>query len=68
MTGTEYHQLKSMGIRFQLNVFSLYGLYGKAVQKRAMTLQKQGMYDYAGTDLHRIGMLENMLQHTYLNF
>ena len=68
MTGTEYQQLKSMGIRFQLNVFSLYGLYGKAVQKRATTLQKQGMYDYVGTDLHRMGMLENMLQHTYLSF
>ena len=68
MTGTEYQQLKSMGIRFQLNVFSLYGLYGKAVQKRATSLQKQGMYDYAGTDLHRIGMLENMLRHTYFNF
>ena len=62
MNPIEYHQLKSMNILFQLNIFSLSGLYGKEVQKRAKLLQKQGMYEYHGTDLHRLSMLQNALQ------
>lgn len=62
MNPIEYHRLKSMNILFQLNIFSLIGLYGKEVQKRARLLQKQEMYEYKGTDLHRISTLENALQ------
>ena len=51
-----------MNIQFQLNLFSLFGLYGKEVQKRAKTLQKQEMYNYIGTDLHRIITLQNALR------
>lgn len=56
-----YQQLKSMNIQFQLNQFSLLSLYGKEVQKRAKTLQKLGMYDHIGTDLHQIDTLERMV-------
>lgn len=62
MGESDYQQLKSMNIQFQLNQFSLFGLYGKEVQKRAKTLQKQGMYNYIGTDLHRISTLQNALR------
>ena len=62
MSENDYRQLRSMGIQFQLNQFSLLGLYGKDVQKRAKTLQKQGMYNYIGTDLHRISILQNVLR------
>jgi len=61
MNENDYLDLKSMGIEFQLNQFSLFGLYGKEVQKRAQTLQKQGVYSYIGTDLHRIGALQKAL-------
>lgn len=57
----EYQVWKSMGIEFQLNLFSLYGLYGKEAQKKAVELQKKGMYKYIGTDLHRFEVLKRML-------
>ena len=62
MNENDYQRLSSMGIEFQLNLFSLFGLYGKEVQKRAKTLQKHGMYNYIGTDLHQIITLQNALR------
>ena len=61
MNENDYLHLKSMNIQFQLNQFSLFGLYGKDVQKRTKALQKRGLYDYIGTDLHRINTLQNAL-------
>ena len=48
----DYTKLKALGVRFQLNLFALTGLYGKEVQKKAGGLLKKGYYDLAGTDLH----------------
>lgn len=62
MNECEYRKLKSKGVCLQLNQFSIFGLYGKASQKRAKMLQKQGMYDYVGTDLHEISTLQNILK------
>ena len=62
MSETDYKCLNSMNVKFQLNQFSLLGLYGKEVQKRAKTLQKQGLYNYIGTDLHQINILRNALR------
>ena len=62
MNEHKYQRLKSMNVEFQLNQFSLFGLYGKEVQKRAKMLQKQGMYNYIGTDLHRISPFQNALR------
>ena len=62
MEDKDYRQLKEKGVRFQLNSFSLMGLYGKDARKRAEILQGKGMYEYAGTDLHRLEILNRMLQ------
>ena len=62
MRRDEYERLKSMDIKFQLNLFSLTGLYGKDAQKKANDLLKAGMYDYTGTDLHRREVLQNLLE------
>lgn len=62
MTKNEYLQLRSMNIKFQLNVFSLLGLYGKDVRKRAQVLQNLKMYDYVGTDLHRLDILNKAIR------
>ena len=62
MSETDYKRLNSMNIKFQLNQFSLLGLYGKDVQKRAKTLQKLKTYDYIGSDLHAMKVLNNILQ------
>lgn len=62
MEENDYARLKSMHIKFQLNLFSLMDLYGKEARKRAKELQSKGMYDYIGTDLHRIAVLNNLLE------
>lgn len=62
MEDDDYQRLKSMNIKFQLNLFSLYGIYGKEAQKKAHRLLKAGMYDYTGTDLHSIEILKVVLQ------
>lgn len=53
-----YERLKKMGVKFQRNLFSLEGQYGKEVQKRCKKLLKKGMYDLVGSDLHNIGTFE----------
>ena len=62
MNENDYQRLKSINIQFQLNQFSLFGLYGKDVQKRSKELQKWKMYDYIGSDLHTMKVFNNILQ------
>lgn len=47
-----FDELKDGGCQLQLNLLSITGHYGTSVQALAEHLLKQGMYDYAGTDLH----------------
>lgn len=47
-----YDTLKDSGCMFQLNLLSLTGYYGFAVQDLAAYLLKKGYYNLAGTDLH----------------
>lgn len=61
MNHDDYQKLKSKHVKFQLNLFSLQHLYGKEAQKKAARLQKERMYDYIGTDLHRLETLDRML-------
>ena len=58
MDDAEYRRLKDMGIRFQLNLSSLAGFYGKTAQGKAERMLKLGYYDFTGTDLHNRVMLE----------
>ena len=51
-----YGKLKAMGVKFQLNLFSLAGMYGTEAKKRAAWLLKNGCYDLAGSDLHRFAV------------
>jgi protein-tyrosine phosphatase len=51
-TKSLYEDLKTAGCLFQLNLLSLTGYYGKAVQELAEYLLKNNYYDLAGTDLH----------------
>lgn len=63
MDDNEYKWLKNMGVKFQLNLFSIMGLYGKEVKKKAKSLKSRGMYEYIGTDLHRVKILNSMLHY-----
>lgn len=58
MERKDYQDLKSLGIRLQLNLLSIFGHYGENAQKKALELLKAGAYDYVGTDLHSERALE----------
>lgn len=52
MAGSEYEALKDKGVRFQLNLFSLVGAYGKDAREKAEKMLKKGYYNLIGTDIH----------------
>lgn len=58
MENKKYRELHENGIRFQLNLVSLAGGYGRTAQKKAMWLLKNNMYAVAGSDLHCADALE----------
>lgn len=53
MTKNDYDRLLGMGVEFQLNIFSITGVYGKSAFERAKMLLRQGAYKVSGTDIHR---------------
>lgn len=52
MEKEEYRRIKDMGVKLQLNLFSIVGAYGKHIQEKAEQLLKFGVYDLIGSDLH----------------
>jgi tyrosine-protein phosphatase YwqE len=54
----KYEDLKERGVLFQLNLFSLVGLYGQKVQKVAETLIEHNLYDYVSSDIHKVSQLK----------
>lgn len=59
----EIRTLVEMECRMQLNLLSLGGHYGKTAKEKAELMLENGLYTYAGTDLHgisQIAMLENL--------
>ena len=61
MDQKDYERLKGMNVLFQMNLFSLVGMYGKGTQHVAQELLKRGMYDFVGTDIHTISILDMFL-------
>ena len=49
-----YEKLKQSRVRFQLNLLSVTGYYGKDVALIAEKLLKAGMIDFTGTDIHNL--------------
>lgn len=54
MTDSDYSQLLANGIKFQLNIFSLTGMYGQQPKEKALRLLKQNAYTYSGSDIHNL--------------
>lgn len=50
----KYGYLREIGVKFQLNLLSLLGLYGSNVQKKARSLLRKNCYDLWGIDLHSL--------------
>jgi protein-tyrosine phosphatase len=57
--------LQAQGCRFQGNIGSLAGVYGTAVQQRAVTLLKFGVYSCLGSDAHTSRGLAAILSEGY---
>lgn len=62
MNEDDYTKLQSFGVRFQLNLFSTIGLYGSNAQKRAKYLLDRSMYNYKGSDLHSIRVIDKCIK------
>ncbi|MDR1344936.1 MAG: hypothetical protein LBJ39_06240 [Tannerellaceae bacterium] len=54
MRNSDYHKLKEQGCKLQLNLFSLTGAYGLHAERNATYILKQGLYDHAGSDVHKL--------------
>jgi len=54
----KFTKLLNMGCKFQINLFSITGYYGRDVMIMADYLLKNNMVDYTGTDIHNIKQLE----------
>lgn len=58
MDKDDCRRLKEMNVQFLLNLFSLTGAYGREVRQRAEWLLRNGFYELAGSDTHRLAALE----------
>lgn len=56
MDNSHYEKLRKMGVKLQRNLFSIDGQYGDKVKKRCRWLMRHDMYDFVGSDLHRLGV------------
>lgn len=61
MGDADYRLLKGLGVRFQLNLLSLVGAYGRQVQEKSRRLLLNDYYDYIGSDIHRLDHFSSAL-------
>lgn len=57
----DYRQFKDMGVKFQLNIPSIAGMYGSQIREKALRLLSDKAIDYTGTDIHQYGMLPKLI-------
>lgn len=67
MDKKDYARLKEMDVKFQMNLGSVSGLYGKESQKRAEMLIKNKWYDFVGSDTHSYSMIKAILYRKEVN-
>ena len=61
----EYHKMKRLGCKFQINFLSCLGYYGKDVLKVTDKLLKSDMVDFVGSDVHSIKHI-NFIKNNHL--
>lgn len=59
---SKYHQIKDMGLLFQININSTNEFYGKSAKKAVKYLIDQGLVDFVGSDTHRPKYIESLKQ------
>ncbi len=67
MGKSDYAKLKDLGVKLQLNLFSLVGAYGFEAKKKAEWLIQQSLYDYIGSDVHSLGFVRDNISRTVQN-
>jgi tyrosine-protein phosphatase YwqE len=66
MTQDYYLKLKKeFNVKFQLNLASLFGLYGQSAKNNAEWLLKQNLYNVAGSDMHNVLILKKIGESTF---
>lgn len=63
----DLERLHGSGIRLQLNLYSLFGMYGPEAEHKARKMLKKGMYAAVGSDTHRLRQLEYALSQKRLD-
>lgn len=66
MDKAQYSELKAKGCKYQLNLMSLSGQYGRRAQDVAWFLLQNGMYDFVGSDIHRLNVFLHNVNHLKL--
>lgn len=61
MDRSDWRRLLDAGVKFQLNLGSPAGTYGRDVARKAKWLLRHGAYTVAGSDLHRERMIDTLL-------
>lgn len=67
MEKKDYQQLKNMGVKFQLNLPSLLGIYGRIPKTKAEWLVKNHIYHLFGTDIHGASQFMSIATRKILN-
>lgn len=62
MNEQQYVELKEKGCRFQLNLMSLSGQYGKRSCDVAWFLLQKGMYDFVASDIHHLRVFRHNME------
>lgn len=62
MGESDYRRLKDMGVKFQLNLFSLTGTYGKTTKRKAEWLLKNKFYHFCGSDIHQLASVKTIIE------
>lgn len=57
---SKYYKYKKDGILFQMNLLSLSDFYGKEVQKKAIKLLENELFDFVATDVHNMHQMEKL--------
>ena len=56
----EYTRFKDLGVKFQVNLNSFGGHYGKSAQTLVNFIKEQGMIDFLGSDVHHKKQVETL--------
>ena len=61
-----YYKLKKIGCKFQLNLLSTTGFYGKDITIMSEKLLNRGLIDFVGSDIHSINHINFFNNHVKL--